>query len=131
MVRAGILVCSSIRISWLLFGTPCKSKKSPTLIFFYFFNGNTGIIIYPKAASYRYLFASIIKNAWIVAKGPKFRPQNTKGAEKNCVGPEKSGAEYLPDLSKKGRKGAELFSSLKQLNFLQKTDFSTALLNFP
>jgi hypothetical protein len=23
-----------------------------------------------------------------VAKGPKFRPQNTKGAEKNCVGPE-------------------------------------------
>jgi hypothetical protein len=44
-----------------------------------------------------------------VAKGPKFRPQNTKGAEKNCVGPEKSGAEFLPDLTKKDRKGAELF----------------------
>jgi hypothetical protein len=47
-----------------------------------------------------------------VAKGPKFRPQNTKGAEKNCVGPGKSGAELLADLSKKGRKGAELFCSL-------------------
>jgi hypothetical protein len=44
-----------------------------------------------------------------VAKGPKFRPQNTKGAEKNCVGPGKFGAEVLADLSKKGRKGAELF----------------------
>jgi hypothetical protein len=40
-----------------------------------------------------------------VAKGPKFRPQNTKGAEKNCVGLGKSGAEFLADLSKKGRKG--------------------------
>jgi hypothetical protein len=28
------------------------------------------------------------------------------------AGPGKSGAELLPDLSKKGRKGAELFSSL-------------------
>jgi hypothetical protein len=44
-----------------------------------------------------------------VAKGPKFRPQNTKGAEKNCVGPGRFGAEVLADLSKKGRKGAELF----------------------
>jgi hypothetical protein len=47
-----------------------------------------------------------------VAKGPKFRPKNTKWAEKNCVGPGKSGAELLADLSKKGRKGAELFCSL-------------------
>jgi hypothetical protein len=47
-----------------------------------------------------------------VAKGPKFRPQSTKGAEKNCLGPGKSGAEFLADLSKKGRKWAELFCSL-------------------
>jgi hypothetical protein len=53
-----------------------------------------------------------------VAKGPQFRPQNTKGAEKNCVGPEKSGAEYLPDLTKKGRKGAELFLKFKTAKFL-------------
>jgi hypothetical protein len=53
-----------------------------------------------------------------VAKGPKFRPQNTKGAENNCVGPEGSGAEHLPDLSKKGRKGAELFLKFKTAKFL-------------
>jgi hypothetical protein len=53
-----------------------------------------------------------------VAKGPKFRPQNTKGAEKNCVGPEKSGAEFLPDLTKKGRKGADLFLMFKTAKFL-------------
>jgi hypothetical protein len=47
-----------------------------------------------------------------VAKGPKFRLQNAKGTEKNCVGPGKSGAEFLADLSKKCRKGAELFCSL-------------------
>jgi hypothetical protein len=47
-----------------------------------------------------------------VAKGPKFRPQSSKRAEKNLVGPGKSGAELLPDLSKKGRKGAELFLGL-------------------
>jgi anthranilate/para-aminobenzoate synthase component II len=44
-----------------------------------------------------------------VAKGPKFRPQTTKGVEKNCVGPGKSAAELLANLSKKGRKGSELF----------------------
>jgi hypothetical protein len=44
-----------------------------------------------------------------VAKGPKFQPQSSKMAEKNFVRPGKSGAELLPDLSKKGRKGAELF----------------------
>jgi hypothetical protein len=47
-----------------------------------------------------------------VAKGPKLQPQNTEGAEKNRVGPGKSGAGFLAELSKKGRKGAELFSSL-------------------
>jgi hypothetical protein len=35
-----------------------------------------------------------------------------KKGRKKLVGPGKSGAELLPDLSKKGRKGAELFSSL-------------------
>jgi hypothetical protein len=62
-----------------------------------------------------YFFHQIITHAinkfccfgFSVAKGPKFRPQNTKGAEKNCMGPGKSGAELLADLSKKGRKEAE------------------------
>jgi hypothetical protein len=53
-----------------------------------------------------------------VAKGPKFQPQNPKGAEENFVGPEKSGAEYLPDLSKKGQKGAELFLKFNKAKFL-------------
>jgi hypothetical protein len=41
-----------------------------------------------------------------VAKGPTFLPQNAKGAEKNSVGPGKSGAELLADLPgiKKGPK---------------------------
>jgi hypothetical protein len=47
-----------------------------------------------------------------VAKGPKFRPQSSKRAEKNLMGPGKSGAKLLPILSKKGRKGAELFLGL-------------------
>jgi hypothetical protein len=33
-----------------------------------------------------------------VAKGLKFRPQNTDKLLKNLVGPEKSGEEYFPDL---------------------------------
>jgi hypothetical protein len=41
-----------------------------------------------------------------VAKGPKFRPLNTKGAEKNCV--ENLGPNFW-SFFKKGRKGAELF----------------------
>jgi hypothetical protein len=41
-----------------------------------------------------------------VTKGPKFRPQSTKRAEKIFEGPGKSGAGVLPDFSKKGRKGA-------------------------
>jgi hypothetical protein len=56
-----------------------------------------------------------------VTKGPKFRPQNTKGAERNCLGLEKSGVEYLPDLSKKGRKGAKLFLKFKTARFLTET----------
>jgi hypothetical protein len=56
---------------------------------------------------YRTLIVRILDIS--VAKGPKFRPQNTKGAEKSSEGPERSGAELLSDLAKKGRKGAELF----------------------
>jgi hypothetical protein len=60
-----------------------------------------------------------------VAKGPKFRPQSSKRAEQNLVGQGKSGAELLPDLSKKGRKGAEQFLGLvfhkNHLYFLPKT----------
>jgi hypothetical protein len=47
-----------------------------------------------------------------VAKGPKFRRQSSKRAKQNLVGPGKSGAKLLPDLSKKGRKAAELFLDL-------------------
>jgi hypothetical protein len=38
-----------------------------------------------------------------VAKGPKFRRQSTKRADKNVMGPGKSGAVFWLDLSKKGR----------------------------
>jgi hypothetical protein len=44
-----------------------------------------------------------------VAKGPIFRPHISKGAAIKAEGPEKLAAEFLPDLNKKGRKGAELF----------------------
>jgi hypothetical protein len=47
-----------------------------------------------------------------VAKGPQIRPQSSKGPKKNLMGPGKSGAELLPDLSKKVRKGGELFLGL-------------------
>jgi hypothetical protein len=47
-----------------------------------------------------------------VTKGAKFRPQNTKGAEKNYVGPGILEAEFLADVSNKGRTGAELFWGL-------------------
>jgi hypothetical protein len=39
-----------------------------------------------------------------VAKGPKFRPQNTKSARKKNS-PGKSGAELLEELSKREEKG--------------------------
>jgi hypothetical protein len=72
-----------------------------------------------------YAFSTLIYNKWAlsgsVAKGPKFWPQNIKGAERNCLGPEKSRAEYLPDLSKKGRKGAKLFLKFKTARFLTET----------
>jgi hypothetical protein len=42
-------------------------------------------------------------------KGPKFRPQAKKGPQHFFVGPGKSGAELLADLSKNDRKGEELF----------------------
>jgi hypothetical protein len=38
-----------------------------------------------------------------VAKGPKFRPHNPKGASKKAEGPEKLAAEFILDLHKKGR----------------------------
>jgi hypothetical protein len=44
-----------------------------------------------------------------VANEPKFRPQNTKGALKNSVRPEKLAAKFPIDLTRKVRKGAELF----------------------
>jgi hypothetical protein len=61
-----------------------------------------------------------------VAKGPKFRPQSSKRAEKNLVGPGKSGAELMIRFikkgpkkgQKKGRKGAELFYVCFSENYL-------------
>jgi hypothetical protein len=44
-----------------------------------------------------------------VAKGPKFRPQNSKGALQKYVRPEKLAAEFSSNMPEKGRKGAELF----------------------
>jgi hypothetical protein len=44
-----------------------------------------------------------------VAKGPKFRQQNSKGALQKFVRPEKLAAEIPLNMLKKGRKGAELF----------------------
>jgi hypothetical protein len=52
------------------------------------------------------------KCATSVAKGPKFRPQSSKRAEKKLAGPEMSGAKLLPNLLKKSQKGAELFLGL-------------------
>jgi hypothetical protein len=46
-----------------------------------------------------------------VAKGPIFRPQNSKGAPQKCVWPEKLAAEFSLNMPKKGRKGAELFEA--------------------
>jgi hypothetical protein len=46
-----------------------------------------------------------------VARGPKFRPHNPKGAPKKSEGPEKLVAEFLPNMSKKGRKGAVFFQA--------------------
>jgi hypothetical protein len=44
-----------------------------------------------------------------VAKGLKFRPKkNTKGAEKNCVWPGKSMAEFYEDFPKKRSKSSDL-----------------------
>jgi hypothetical protein len=44
-----------------------------------------------------------------VAKGPKFRPQNSKGALQKFVRPEILAAEFSLNMPKKGRKRAELF----------------------
>jgi hypothetical protein len=55
------------------------------------------------------LHLPLLQQQWSsVAKGPKFRPQNSKGALQKFVRPEKLAAEFSPDLPKKGRKGAEL-----------------------
>jgi hypothetical protein len=50
-----------------------------------------------------------LRHLYSVAKGPKFRPQNSKGALHKFVRPEKLAAEIPLNMLKKGRKGAELF----------------------
>jgi hypothetical protein len=45
------------------------------------------------------------------ARGPKFRPQNAKGAEKNSMVPISLGPDFC-QIYKKGRKGADLIRSL-------------------
>jgi hypothetical protein len=47
-----------------------------------------------------------------VAKGPRFRPQNPKGAGKKSEGPEKLAAEILPDLQKRAEKRPNFFKTL-------------------
>jgi hypothetical protein len=47
----------------------------------------------------------------VLPRGRNFGRKSQKGREIKLTGPGKSGAELLPDLSKKGRKGGELFSS--------------------
>jgi hypothetical protein len=45
----------------------------------------------------------------VLPRGRNFDRKAQKGPKKILTGPGKSGAELLSDLSKKGRKGAELF----------------------
>jgi hypothetical protein len=45
----------------------------------------------------------------VLPRGRNFGRKAQKGPEKKLAGPGKSGAELLPDLLKKGRKGAEYF----------------------
>jgi hypothetical protein len=61
-----------------------------------------------------------------IAKGPKISATKTqKGPKKNSVGKRKSGAEFLPDLSKKVRKEMEVFKVYffiqSSIDFLPKT----------
>jgi hypothetical protein len=44
-----------------------------------------------------------------VAKGPKFRPQSTKRAEKNCVGPGNLGPNFWQIYQKRAEKGPNFF----------------------
>jgi hypothetical protein len=59
----------------------------------------------------------------VLPRGRNFDRKTQKGPKKivwgrKSLGPEKCGAEYLPDLSKKGRKGAELFLKFKTAKYL-------------
>jgi hypothetical protein len=45
-------------------------------------------------------------------QGADISPQNTKGVEKNCVGPGKFAAEFFADLSKMGPKRGQTFLGL-------------------
>jgi hypothetical protein len=63
----------------------------------------------------------------VLPRGRNFGRKTQKGPTKKLAGPGKSGAELLPDWSKKGRKGAELFSSLvfhKIINISCSTDYT-------
>jgi hypothetical protein len=53
----------------------------------------------------------------VLPRGEISASKHKKGRKK-LAGPGKSGAELLPDLPKKGRKGAELFSSLVFLEII-------------
>jgi hypothetical protein len=57
----------------------------------------------------KHIFYSVALLPFSVAKGPKFLPQNSKGALKKFVRPEKLAAEFSLNMPKKGRKGVELF----------------------
>jgi hypothetical protein len=53
-----------------------------------------------------------LDSAAVLPRGRNLGRKAQKGPKKIWRGPGKSGAELLPDLSKKGRKGAELFLGL-------------------
>jgi hypothetical protein len=80
-----------------------------------------------------YTFKKISLCPTVLPRGRNFGRIAKKRAEKKLAGPGKSGAELLPDLSKKGRKGAKLFSSLvfhKIVYFSCSKDFTYKLLIF-
>ncbi len=51
-----------------------------------------------------------------VANWPNFRPHNSKGADKNCVRPNKLAAEFLSNVRQKGPKNFSYSSEKKSAN---------------
>jgi hypothetical protein len=65
-----------------------------------------------------------------VAKGPKFRQQNTKGTEQNCAGAGKIWGRTFGSFIKKGRKGAAFFVVKMALFLVENCNFPLIYSNF-